>query len=58
MSEKRDKRLRNQAIGLWRRFQAGETVRQIAEDVGKPAAWVSKRLKIGERFADETKVGS
>ncbi len=50
---KQEKRNRNIAIGLYRRHKAGETIREIAKDIGKTESHVSKRIKVGERFSEE-----
>jgi len=49
-SHRREERERKFAVGMYKQHLEGLTVRQLAELHDKPVSWVSKRLKIGERF--------
>jgi hypothetical protein len=53
VSKKTDKHNRQLCIGLYRRHSAGATVRQLAQFHDKPESWISKRIKIGERFCEQ-----
>jgi hypothetical protein len=45
---------RNFAVGLYKKHRDGATIRELAMLTNKPVVWVSKRIKIGERFAEPT----
>lgn len=52
-TRRRDARERRFAVGLYKQHKSGATVRELAKLHEKPEKWISSRIKVGERFAEE-----